>query len=85
MHTVQNIFFSQNKHGAQFGGKFYNVRFHLLLQISGLRMPPTKSGLVDPEPRLSIARRRNGSGITENGCGSTSWDGAVSRIITRSL
>jgi len=45
-----------NKNGA-FGGKYYNAQFHWLFQISGLRMPPTKIGQVDPEPRLSIARR----------------------------
>jgi len=46
----------QNQHVA-LGGKFYNAQFDWLFQNSGLRIPPTKIGQVDPEPRLSIARR----------------------------
>jgi len=34
-----------------------NAQFDWLFQNSGLRMPPTKIGQVDPESRLSIARR----------------------------
>jgi len=43
----------KNQHGA-LGGTFYNAQFDWLFQNSGVR---TKIGQVDPEPRLSIAKR----------------------------